>query len=200
MKVLQIVNKLFESNTYILYDDNCVECYLIDCGDTEPIFSWIAENHKKIEAVFVTHTHFDHIYGLNDFKQHFPLLKIYTSHYGMKALFSDKLNLLRYHEMSSTYMFREDIIELKEENVVKLFPTVSLATIETPSHDCSCLTYVVENNLFTGDSYIPGLKVIISFPCSDCAESQKSSKRIEKLMSRYNLYSGHGAFIINKLS
>ena len=42
-----------------------------------------------------------------------------------------------------------------------------LKAIYTPGHDWSCMTYYTDEIIFTGDSYIPNIKVITSFPKSN---------------------------------
>ncbi len=61
------------------------------------------------------------------------------------------------------------------------------------------LTYKVENNVFSGDSYIPGVKLIASFPNSDREDARILKERIMELTKDCSLYSGHGN-IYSKLS
>lgn len=42
-----------------------------------------------------------------------------------------------------------------------------LYVIETPGHCPSCLTYYTDNYIFTGDSYIPNVKVVTKLPYGD---------------------------------
>ena len=67
-----------------------------------------------------------------------------------------------------------------------------LEVLETPGHDKSCLTYKLGNDVFSGDSYIPGVKVIASFPNSHKTDAVKSKERIVRLADGRNLYPGHG--------
>ena len=49
-----------------------------------------------------------------------------------------------------------------------------------------------DNNVFSGDSYIPGVKVIASFPNSDREDARISKERIMELIKDCSLYPGHG--------
>ena len=53
-----------------------------------------------------------------------------------------------------------------------------MEVFETPGHDKICLTYKVENNVFSGDSYIPGVKVIASFHNSDRVDARISKEEV----------------------
>lgn len=75
-KVLQFVNAFFHSNTYVLYLEDRPEVWLVDCGDVEPLIQWCEKYGKSIEGVFLTHTHFDHIYGLSDLLVYIPHVKV----------------------------------------------------------------------------------------------------------------------------
>ena len=75
---------------------------------------------------------------------------------------------------------------------MEIFPKTFVEVFETPGHDKSCLTYKVENHVFSGDSYIPGIKVMASFPNSNREEAWISKERIMELIKDCNLYPGHG--------
>lgn len=54
------------------------------------------------------------------------------------------------------------------------------------------MTYKIGNNLFTGDSYIPGVKVITSFPNSNKEDAELSKQKILSISQSLNLFPGHG--------
>ena len=65
MKVERIINTIYASNTYILYDPRYDEVWLVDAGDTNLVIEWIEKYSKTLKGVFLTHTHFDHILYIN---------------------------------------------------------------------------------------------------------------------------------------
>ena len=80
---------------------------------------------------------------------------------------------------------------LEEGDEVLLFPNVVLKAIYTSGHDWSCLSYYTDEVIFTGDSYIPNIKVITSFPKSDRDEAKVSLNRILDLAKTRDVYPGH---------
>lgn len=191
MKVYRQTNSFYKSNSYILYN-NSENAFIIDCGDADKLLSWLKRNNKILSGIILTHTHFDHIYGLNNFLRVYKNIKVYTSEFGKDALFDTKKNFSHYHE--ENFKFDGSNIEiLKDGDSVSLWDDIKLFVIETKGHDKSCLTYSVDNYLFTGDSYIPGVKVITSLPNSNKEEATRSEKLILSLITDNTfLCPGHG--------
>lgn len=144
-----------------------------------------------MKAVFLTHTHYDHIYGIRELIKAYPDCIIYTSSFGKEALGSDKLNFSRYHNDPIVWT-ENNISILGEGDKIEITTGNVLEVLETPGHDKSCLTYKLGNDVFSGDSYIPGVKVIASFPNSHKTDAVKSKERIVRLADGRNLYPGHG--------
>lgn len=192
MRIIQITNSVFESNTYLIVHEDQKACYLIDCGDINPVLNSINEWGLSLKGIFITHSHFDHIYGLNSIIEKYSEVFVYTSTFGARGLQSDKLNLSRYDLQPFAFQYINNIKILNEHSLVSLFEDVELEVIETPGHDKSCLTYKIGKSLFTGDSFIPGVKTIASFPNSNKTEAESSKLRILSLSKDSNLYPGHG--------
>ena len=192
MHIQRIINSIFTSNTYVITDENSNDCWLVDVGDIEPILGMIGS--REVKGVLISHTHYDHIYGINRLVEHFPECVIYTSQHGKEGLFSDKLNFSRYH--CDSLVFQGKYIRILDEgDEVLLFPNVVLKAIYTSGHDWSCMRYYTDDMIFTGDSYIPNLKVITSFPKSNKIEAKISHDRILELSKNRDVYPGHGEYI-----
>ena len=190
LKIHRITNTLFSSNTYVLYEEESPSAWLVDCGDVAPIIHWCEENRKIIEGVFLTHCHFDHIYGLNELYAYNPLLKVYTSSNGAVSLVSPRFNLSLYHERPFVYVGQCFI--LQDEDKLLLFAGVELRVIETLGHDWSCLSYFVGQYLFTGDSYIPDVRVVANFPKSNRRQAEASvHKLMEQAKEGFYICPGH---------
>lgn len=191
MNIYQVVNSVFNSNTYILSVEGENEYVLVDMGDMAPVEEFVQGKNGVVKALFLTHTHYDHIYGIKNLLQLYPDCMIYTSSFGKEALASDKLNFSRYHNDPIIWV-EDNVVVLHQNEQVEIFPKTFMEVFETPGHDRSCLTYKVEYHVFSGDSYIPGLKVIDSFPNSNKEDARISKERIMELRKGCCLYPGHG--------
>ena len=138
MNIHQIVNSVFTSNTYILSVEGKDGHVLIDIGDIAPIKQCVQEKCGTVQALFLTHTHYDHIYGIKDLLRLYPDCTVYTSSFGKEALGSDKLNFSRYHNDPVIWM-GDNVTVLHENDKVEIFPGIFVEVFETPGHDKSCL-------------------------------------------------------------
>ncbi len=192
IKIHQIVNSVFTSNTFVLMDKRN-NAYLVDIGDFKPILQL---GIKEIKGVFLTHAHYDHIYGLRELLERFPNCPIYTSEWGVEALASDKLNFSRYHG-DPLIIKSENVKVLSERDRIELFDSITLDVFETPGHNRSCLTFKVGNSIFSGDAYIPGIKVVTTLPNANKMDAEASKERIAAMAQGFDLYPGHGDVYMN---
>lgn len=180
-----ITNSVFNSRTYIL-DEGDGAVWLVDCGDFEPLMEKIGR--KRVEGVLLTHTHSDHIYGLMQLLARFPDASIVTNAWGREALADPRLNLSKYHPDYPDIALDApgNVMVVSEGDVVHGYKVC-----ETPGHDPSCLCYVGDDCIFTGDAYIPGLSSFAGFPNSDKALAAASQQRILTLATGRTVWAGH---------
>lgn len=191
IEISQHINNIFNSNTYIIEHKAFDYCYLIDIGDID----YLIEKSLNIKGIFLTHSHFDHIYGINKVIEKYHDCKIFTSEYGERALVDDRLNMSKYHEVPLTYCGK-NVNVLYDNYKISLFPDVTLNVLATPGHCPSCLTYYTDDYIFTGDSYIPGIKVVTNLPKGDKNQAQESVEKIKGLIENRTICPGHGEMII----
>lgn len=197
MKINRFVNRVFNSNSYLIYEGN--NAVIIDIGDFEPILKFIQDNNLKIKALLLTHTHYDHIYGIREFIKVFPFTPVYTSVFGKEALMKPNWNFSRYHE--DPIAIESPMIQaLNNENSIQDLNGHTIKVLATPGHDKSCLTYMMDYMLFTGDSYIPGTKVIASFPNSDISDAKIWYDKLKIMSESYDIYPGHSDIHFSRIS
>ena len=194
MKVSHIVNSVYASRTYILTQEGCSLVWLVDCGDVPPLMDYLSSmggDLSIIKGVLLTHVHYDHIYGLSMLKKSFPSLQVFTNEYGKKALADIRMNYSKYHNDPIVYE-SENVITCDEGSVIELFDGVQAKVYRTLGHSPSCLTYEVGDYLFTGDAYIPGVKVVTTLKGGDKAKAAQSVERILRLAEGKEICAGHG--------
>lgn len=158
MNIHTIKNSILQSATYVLHDSTNHEAWLVDCGDYKPILSYLQANNLDLKGVFLTHTHYDHIYGLNDIFNNYSDITVYTNDFGKQALYDSILNLSFCYDTEFEYLGNRIHILRDGDFLLESFGQVQV--VSTPGHDRTCLSYIIGNMFFTGDSYIPGHDVV----------------------------------------
>ena len=185
----------FTSNTYLikhkLYND---EVFLVDIGNPKEVLDILLPN-QKIKGLFLTHSHYDHIFGINKIIEQFPKCMIYCSEYAYEALLSEKLNL-SFYRLEPIVLKGGDVNLLRENMSIKLFDNYFLKVLETYGHTRGSLSYIVNEGIFTGDALIPETPVVTKLKSGDKNEAKKSIIKIRRqLESEQNIYPGHGPII-----
>lgn len=177
-EVLFHVNSIFNSVCYR------VGSILIDPGDT-----W--DGFYGVTMVLLTHVHFDHIYGLNNVINSNPEAKVFTNESGANALINPKLNLSKYHDYPFVFSYPNNIVLAKDRIPVSHNGKSNILPFFTPGHNASCITWLYDNLLFTGDSYIPGIKTVTNLPGGDKYQAENSENLIKKFFKNSLIFPGH---------
>lgn len=188
MTIHQIVNSVFNSCSYVLTQDK--QSWLVDCGDVDQILPLV---DGKLQGVLLTHAHFDHIYGLNNLESLFPGVPVYTVMAGLNGLMSDKLNFSRYYGEPFIFDSPDNVKLVNDGDCISLFDGVEIKAVATPGHSPGCVTWLTSNAIFTGDSYIPGVKTVANLPHSDKDLALKNEALIRQMVENRSIYPGHAA-------
>lgn len=178
MVVSSNLNNLFSSVSY--YINNV----LVDIGDY-----WDGFNNTK--KVLLTHAHFDHIYGLNELYCLYPDIKVYTNAIGREMLLNARKNLSSYHESPFVISDPSRIVVVHDGDEVEIGDSLKAKAFFTPGHNHSCITWQIGDALFTGDSYIPGIKTVTNLPGGNKHQAEESIALIKKLAIGRTIYPGH---------
>lgn len=193
MNVETISNNSFNSTTNILTIDNTSkDRWLIDCANADEVIRLFNNNGLILKGIFLTHAHFDHILGLNKLIKCFPNAIVYTSEIGLGMLQNARRNMSHYWGNPIVFDKTENVRVIEDNNCeISLNKDHLAKAIFTPGHNPSCITWIVEDAIFTGDSYIPGIKTVTNLPGGNKQQAEESLKLIQKLVVGRKLYPGH---------
>lgn len=187
-----INNVLLQSRTYLMWKEEEPDAYLVDCGDMAPIQHFLSTKGKFLRGIFLTHCHYDHIYGLRHLTGDFPQVTIYASPETEEGLRDARINLSRYQGEPFELDDKVKVSLIGSHSEISLFG-VELQVLETPGHDAGCLSFRIGDSLFTGDSYIPGLPVFYKWKRSDKRLALENEQRLKDLAEdgMLGIYPGH---------
>lgn len=157
-------------------------------GSTEIFLSWQDKGYK-IENIFLTHSHWDHVVDVAKLKNELncPVFVHKLDANNLKAPGSDGLPMFFPIEAVDTNEFFE---EGKKYYIGLSFFEV----IHTPGHSPGsvCFYFKEENLLISGDTLFKGSMGNVSFPTSSKEQICESLKKLAKLPSETIVVPGHG--------
>lgn len=184
---------ILQSCTYCIYDDVMQEGYVVDAGDATPVLKYIKENRIRIKGIFLTHCHYDHIYGINEFVDSLPGVKIYCSGETLLGLRDENRNMVYMYQEEDFNAPSDDYFCIINQNSNVLCFGKEIEIIETPGHDIDCLSYIIGESIFTGDSYTPYAPVIYPWKHSNKEDALKNEQALKDMVNKRKLsvYPGH---------
>lgn len=189
MKVDRVANSFLQSNTFILSENGENDVYLVDVGDIDPVLNLVGK--KNIKGLFLTHAHYDHIYGINALLTAFPECTVYGSSQTFNALKNDKLNFSYYYDSPLQYKGADEVI-VYDGQMVSLWDGFNIQSLITPGHTLGSTCYRTGDNIFTGDAYIPNIPPVTKLKEGNKIEAMRSIEKIKTLILDGSLiYPGH---------
>ena len=164
MLVHILKNNPVDSNCYILYLKTNSNCIIIDPGskNSDELISFLKSKNLKPEYIFLTHEHFDHIWGINSiylFSE--PLLVTSKECSDMirdpkknHSLFYDKIGFAILHP----------VITIESLNRVLYWKEKKIEFFDTPGHTNGSISIHIDEMLFCGDLIIQNVPTITKLP------------------------------------
>ncbi len=146
------------TNCYVVYGYDGCKALLVDAPDgIGKAASFIQDNNLKLEAVLLTHGHFDHVLGLAEISRIFPGTEVFVSLKDKDYILSGGLlnrQLLSLHFPDILRDFGKDLDELPGSLSYYGQSCHGFEVIDTPGHTPGsvCLYNRKESLLFSGDT------------------------------------------------
>lgn len=195
LKVKQFLNESLTSNAYVVRLAGSLECVLVDIGEYTELKKHLALHGLSVQGLFLTHSHYDHVLGITEFVKEFPNAIVFGHQHTFESLANAKLNLSFYRDVPiEVDIPQENQIKIADENVD--IASLKVTSLHTPGHNSGSLSFVISNFLFTGDSLIPGHKIVTKLKGGNKEQAQRSLKRLLDSLENVNyLAPGHGEIV-----
>ena len=180
MRLAQLPVGMLATNCYLVADD-AGRCAVIDPGShTEKILKKAEEEGFTIEAILLTHGHFDHIYGCESLKELYPECKICIHHADEPCLNDTKFNLVGDFNGYLPEINADIVFDGNE--LLEIVPGVTVKVIHTPGHSKGSVCYTDFENgfMFSGDTLF----------CRTVGRTDFIGGDFDEMMTRNRIYSG----------
>lgn len=169
----------YQTNCYIVHEENSTDCLIIDPGyEPEIISSYLEENGLTPEAILLTHCHFDHVGAVKDL----------AAQYDCKV-FLDKKELAMPPMLTNGPLYYTDGYGDGDTLTLAGIP---IQVLETPGHTPGSVCLIMEDTLFSGDTLFAGSCGRTDLPCGDARAMRDSLRRLAALSENYRVCPGHG--------
>lgn len=175
------------TNTYLVKDEKG-RAFVVDVAafDKELVALLEQENVTKLDYILLTHGHFDHITGVKELKE--KIGGKIVIHKDDEKSFSDKTFSLS----ASVEGYPEKADITVEDGDTLPFSSGEIKVIHTPGHTVGGVCYILENEMFSGDTLFKGSIGRSDFKGGDMLTLIRSVGKLKKLGVNYNVYPGHG--------
>lgn len=169
----------YQTNCYIVHEENSTDCLIIDPGyEPEIISSYLEEKGLTPEAILLTHCHFDHVGAVKDL----------AAQYDCKV-FLDKKELAMPPMLTNGPLYYTD--GYGDGDMLTL-AGIPIQVLETPGHTPGSVCLIMEDTLFSGDTLFAGSCGRTDLPCGDARAMRDSLRRLAALSENYRVCPGHG--------
>ena len=169
----------YQTNCYLVWSENADTCVVIDPGyEPETVLAETKRLGKSIEAILLTHGHFDHVGAVRDLVAATDC-KVYLC----------EADLSMPPQMTAGPLYYSD---LYGEGDVLSLAGLSFKVLHTPGHTPGSVCLQCEDTIFSGDTLFWGSCGRTDLPGGSWATIQKSLKRLAALPGDFQVYPGHG--------
>ena len=170
------------TNCYFVGDEATKRGCIIDPGDEgERLAREWRDFGSALEAIMLTHGHYDHTTGLA------ALVKAYP---GVPVLVHQADVCENGRPAFYQCMHTEGMKYVKEGDIIAI-GSLMFTVLETPGHTPGSIVFKTSTALFTGDTLFAGSCGRVDFPGGSWGEMCASLRRLANLDGEYSVYPGH---------
>lgn len=182
MKVYHRIVSSYETNCYLLIDEQTNDAALIDPGDEAAMLEqFVKEQNVTLRYILITHGHRDHTFAVPEVKKAFPDARVY--------IHPKDANGTGFYSYPLSEMI-PDLCTYDDGDSLPL-GSLTIEVITTPGHTEGGVTLKVGDTLFTGDTLFAGSMGRTDFPGGNAGTMYESLRRLAALPGDYQVYPGH---------
>jgi hydroxyacylglutathione hydrolase len=201
--VSRVVNRPVNSNSFVIYQAGSSNCIIVDPGtnDCAELLDFLIDHNLIPEYIFLTHEHFDHLWGVNRLKDTFGCRTVCSKDCAEKIV-NRKKNMSVFYDQVGFQTYEADIL-LEDICYSLTWNNKEFRFLDTPGHTTASVCISVEDKLFTGDTIIKHHKTVIKFPGGSKVGLMNSLDSLFLMFRHRNItvYPGHGeSFLFDEIA
>ena len=184
---------MLPTNVYLGVNEETGNGFLVDPAVYEPQVEEVMKEIgiKNLQYILLTHGHFDHILGVNEFKKNHPEAKVVIHKEDEAFLTDTKLSHSMMHGLTQEPITADVLVE---DGDVLAFDDNEFKVVHTPGHTRGSVVYLLDDLMFSGDTLFQLSCGRTDFPESDPAAMGPSLQKLAALEGNYHVLPGHNAF------
>ena len=177
MRIHTVSGGLLGTNCYLVWEEGNDDCVAIDPGfSSGEILAVIRAQGKNLQAVLLTHGHFDHVGGARGLQEATGCkVYIHPADLGLPGY-------LTQGEIPATDYYEKTLS----------IAGLNMQVLHTPGHTPGSVCLIAGDSIFSGDTLFAGSCGRTDFPGGSWSQILASLLRLSKLEGDLQVLSGHG--------
>lgn len=190
MKIYTLPIGPLQANCYVLVDETTGKAAVFDAGGYNERLAALVENEdiKKVEYIFLTHGHFDHIMGVADLKEKTGA-KVAIHELDAMCLEDTKYSLLPPEGYGEQKFTKADVL-LHDGDVINV-GSLEIKVMHTPGHTPGGVCYICGDVMFSGDTLFCRTIGRTDLDGGNPVDMDASCHRLAALEEDYTVFPGH---------
>ncbi|MDL2276945.1 MBL fold metallo-hydrolase [Breznakia sp. OttesenSCG-928-G09] len=184
MKIETYPLGMLQANCYLIWKDNHV--LIVDPGgSSKRIVEYITQQEAIVDAILLTHGHYDHIGGVEFFVKQFHC-PVYISEADQLMIDNPKFNC------SDTFEGFSSDIEIQHYTGNMKIENFTFEVMDAPGHTNGSVLLVFDDFICSGDVLFKQSIGRCDLPTGSNNKMFQTLSMIKGLNSKYKVYPGHG--------
>ncbi len=177
----------YQTNCYIVHAENAASCAIIDPGyEAERVLAFAADLGLTVDAVLLTHGHFDHVGGVETI-----VTKTNCALWMSESDYSQFPSpIIAHYFPLANCDFTE--VQFCEDGENICAGGLTFTALSTPGHTTGSMCFTCEDSLFSGDTLFARSCGRTDLPGGNWDQMQQSLHRLSGLPGDYTVHPGHG--------